>query len=230
MESKWRAAVALIILLAGCGDRPAPPGQDAEVPAPGTGDARPVVLFVGTSLTAGYGLNPGFAFPAVIQRKIDSSGLGFRAVNAGVSGETSAGALRRIDWLLERERPAVLVLETGANDGLRGHATDTLRANILAIFERAGRVVSPPLLVLLAMEALPNLGETYVAEFREIFPAAARASRATLVPFFLAGVAGVDTLNQPDGIHPTPRGQEIAANNVWKMLEPVLRKVAPPRR
>ncbi|MEZ4456433.1 MAG: arylesterase [Gemmatimonadales bacterium] len=157
-----------------------------------------------------------------MQRRLDSLGLGYRAVNAGVSGETSAGALRRIDWVLAQNRVAVLVLETGANDGLRGQDPDSTRANIQAIIDRARALSPPPRVVLTGMEALPNLGARYVEQFRAIYPDLARANGAALVPFLLAGVAGVDSLNQGDGIHPTPRGQQLVAENVWAVLGPLL--------
>ena len=216
-------AVALVVL--SCGrDAPSPEAAGAA-PEAVSRDSRAVVLFVGTSLTAGYGLDPALAYPALIQQRIDEARLPFRVVNAGVSGETSAGSLRRVDWVFSREHPSVLVLETGANDGLRGQDPDTLAANIHAIFDRA-RVLDPaPRLVLLAMEALPNLGERYVTLFRDLYPEVASQSGAVLVPFFLDGVAGVDSLNQPDGIHPTARGHRIAAENVWVVLEDVLREV-----
>ena len=218
----------MFVSLAGCGRGEAPPaGADATTPAaaPAHRPAVSTVLVVGTSLTAGLGVDPSEAWPAVLQRKIDSAGLTLRVVNAGVSGETSAGALRRVDWLLEREHPAVFVLETGGNDGLRGLDPDSLEANILAIFARARSITPPPALVLLAMESPPNLGARYTRAFRAVYPAAAKTAGATLVPFFLAGVAGVDSLNQPDGIHPTPRGHAMAAASAWKELEPLLREV-----
>jgi len=180
-----------------------------------------VVLFLGTSLTAGYGLDPSEAYPAAIQRKIDAAGLRYRAVNAGVSGETSAGALRRLDWVL-RQPVAVLVLETGANDALRGQEPEATRANVQAIFDRARKQATPPRLVLVAMEALPNYGDDYRRRFRALFPELARANDAILVPFLLEGVAGVPALNQSDGIHPTAEGQEKVADNVWKALRPLL--------
>jgi acyl-CoA thioesterase-1 len=168
--------------------------------------------------------NPALAFPALIQAKLDSSGRPFRVVNAGISGESSAGALSRMDWLLSHDRIAVLVVETGANDGLRGQEPDSVRARIQAIFDRARRVSPPPRLVLAGMEALPNLGEDYVRRFHAIYPDVAHANGAALIPFLLAGVAGVDSLNQDDGIHPTPAGQRIVAANVWKVLEEVTRR------
>jgi acyl-CoA thioesterase-1 len=179
------------------------------------------VLFLGTSLTAGYGVDPQEAYPALIQEKIDAAGLRYRVVNAGVSGETSAGARRRLDWVLRRP-PAVLVVETGANDGLRGQDPDATRANIQAIFDTARRLHPPPRLVLVAMEALPNYGDAYRRRFRAIYPQLARANGAVLVPFLLQGVAGDPSLNQADGIHPTAAGHRRVAENVWKVLQPVL--------
>ena len=192
-----------------------------EALAPAKEDDRPVILFVGTSLTAGLGLDVSQAYPARIQEKLDAAGLEYRVVNAGVSGETSAGALRRMDWLL-RQPIAVLVLETGANDGLRGQDPEATRANIQAIFDRARQQETPPRLALVAMEALPNYGEDYRQRFRTIYPEVAEANGATLVPFFLDGVAGDPDRNQADGIHPTAEGHRRLADNVWRTLEPLL--------
>jgi acyl-CoA thioesterase-1 len=196
----------------------APPATPA---APAVVDERPVLLFVGTSLTAGYGLDQSDAFPAVFQRKLDDAGLGYRVVNAGVSGETSAGALRRMDWLL-RQEVAILVLETGANDGLRGQDPEATRSNIQAIFDRARRQQPPPDLALVAMETLPNYGAHYRRRFRATYPELAEANGAVLIPFLLEGVAGDPKLNQADGIHPTADGQKRVAANIWKALEPLL--------
>jgi len=196
-----------------------------QPPAPSTQpDSRPAIVFLGTSLTAGYGLgDPALAYPALIQAKLDSAGRRFRVVNAGLSGESSAGALDRIEWLLSRDRVAVLVVETGANDGLRGQNPDSVRARIQSILDRARRTDPPPRLVIAGMEAIPNLGPEYVRRFRGIYPALAKANDAALIPFLLQGVAGVDSLNQEDGIHPTARGQRIVAENVWRVLERVTR-------
>jgi acyl-CoA thioesterase-1 len=215
--------IPLVAVLAGCGPAPkAPPPESASNPPAPAAD-RPEIVFIGTSLTAGYGLPDGApAFPALIQRKVDSAGLRYRVVNAGVSGETSAGALRRVDWLFGQAKIAVVVVETGANDGLRGQDPDSIRANIQAIFDRAKRLEPPPRLVIVGMEAMPNLGADYARRFREIFPALAKANGAALVPFLLAGVAGVDSLNQADGIHPTAPAERILADNVWKVLGPEL--------
>ena len=208
-----------VVALAACDREPAPPADPAP-PVPEGGRGR--VVFVGTSLTAGLGLDPSQAYPALLQRKIDSAGLRFTAVNAGVSGETSAGARRRIDWLLQ-EPAAVLVIETGANDGLRGLDVDSLQANIQAIIDRARRQTPPPRIVLVGMEAPPNYGLQYVRRFRAVYPELARRNRVALVPFLLQGVAGVDSLNQADMMHPTAAGQRRVAETVWPALERVLR-------
>lgn len=196
-----------------------PPPAPPESPAPAATDARPMIVFLGTSLTAGLGLpDASLAFPGLIQARLDSAGIAYRVVNAGVSGETSAAALRRVDWLLAQGPVAVLFVETGANDGLRGQDPDSLRANIDAIFARARQQVPPPALILAGMEAPPNLGQDYTNRFRAVFPEAARASGARLLPFLLEGVAGVERLNQADGIHPTVEGQREIANLVWEVL------------
>jgi acyl-CoA thioesterase-1 len=234
--SKRTAFAAVLVALAmACGgvrderkpeaSSASPPAAAADKAAPKDAaravDDRPVVLFLGTSLTAGLGLDPSEAYPARIQERIDAAGLRYRVVNAGVSGETSAGARSRIDWLL-RQPVAVLVLETGANDGLRGQDPAATRANIQAVLDAARRREPRPKLVLVAMEALPNYGEAYRRAFRSIYPELAEANGATLVPFLLDGVAGVPALNQPDGIHPTAEGHERVADNVWKALRPLL--------
>lgn len=185
--------------------------------APGNLAGSPVILFIGTSLTAGYGLEPAQAYPAVVERMLDSMGTPARVVNAGVSGETSAGALRRIDWVLET--PAdVIVVETGANDGLRGIDVAAASRNIQSILDRI-RARQPRARVLLVqMESPPNMGARYTAAFRAMFPALARRNGVELMPFLLDSVAGHDTLNQPDGIHPNARGARVVAANVVRAL------------
>lgn len=225
-----------LLLLAACARGPEPPGrQAAETPGgpvaeppshPVTESAsRPAaestIVFLGTSLTAGLGLDPDSAYPALLQQRVDAAGLPFRVVNAGVSGESSAGALRRIDWVL-RQDPWMLVIETGANDGLRGQDPDSIRANIQAIIDRV-RARSPRTRILLAgMETMPNLGADYVRRFRRLYPDLARSNRLPLIPFLLDGVAGIDSLNQQDGIHPNAAGARLAADNVWRVLRPLL--------
>jgi acyl-CoA thioesterase-1 len=194
-------------------------GGATNEPAP---DARHAILFFGTSLTAGLGLAPEEAYPALIQNKIDSAGLPFRAVNAGVSGETSAAGLRRIDWLLQQPVD-VLVLELGANDALRGQDLTVAKANLQRIINRTRARYPRVRVVVAGMEAPPNLGRRYTREFRALFTGLARENHAALIPFLLDGVAGMPELNQADGIHPTAEGARIVADNVWRVLGPLLR-------
>jgi acyl-CoA thioesterase-1 len=186
----------------------------------------PRVVFVGTSLTAGLGLStPDEAYPARLQALADSAALPARMVNLGVSGETSAGGLRRIGWLVS-DTVDVLVLELGANDGLRGQDTETLERNLEAIIDTTRAHWPEAEIVLVGMQAPPNLGVRYTTAFHEVFPRVAQEHGAALVPFLLEGVGGERALNQDDGIHPTAGGHEILARNVWPVLEPVLRRAA----
>lgn len=197
-----------------------PPALEAgapEQPAP----ASRRIVFLGTSLTAGLGVDPDSAYPARIQAMLDAEGVEARVVNAGVSGETSAGGLRRASWALGSPF-AVLVLELGANDGLRGTDPADTKANLQAIIDLARERAPDAEIVLLGMEAPPNLGTTYTAHFRAIFEELAVANGATLVPFLLEGVAGVDSLNQADRIHPTAAGHAAMARTVWPYLRPLL--------
>jgi acyl-CoA thioesterase I len=180
-------------------------------------DPRRTMLIVGTSLTAGLGLDPDSAYPAILQRKLDSAGVALRIVNAGFSGETSAGALRRIEWLL-RDSASVVMIETGANDGLRGQDVDSTRATLRAIVRRVKAGLPRATILLAQMEAPPNLGERYTTAFRAMFPEVAREEGITLVPFLLDRVAGVPELNQPDGIHPNEKGSKIVAENVFRAV------------
>ena len=215
--------------LAACSGRPrdaAPAAVDSTADAAAPVDARPVVLCFGTSLTAGLGLAPEESYPALLQRKVDSAGLGYRIVNAGVSGETSAAGLRRIDWLLgQPQQVAVLLLELGANNALRGQDLGAARRDLQAIIDRTRARFPGVRIVVAGMAAPPNLGARYTREFREMFVDLARANRAALIPFLLEGVAGDPELNQTDGIHPTAVGERIVADNIWTVLEPVLRSV-----
>ena len=194
----------------------------ASVPA--GRDPRAALLIVGTSLTAGLGLDPESAYPAILQRKLDSAGVAFRVVNAGYSGETSAGALRRIEWLL-KDPAAVVMIETGANDGLRGQDVDSTRATLREIVRRVKTVLPDATILLAQMESPPNLGERYTTAFRAMFPAVAREEGVTLVPFLLDNVAGVPEMNQPDGIHPNEKGSKIVAENVFRAIRPVLDRI-----
>jgi acyl-CoA thioesterase-1 len=207
------------MVLMACSRERTPSVQTTSVRSDTT--ARRTVLIVGTSLTAGLGLDPEDAWPALIQAKIDSAGLPYHVVNAGLSGETSAGALRRIDWLM-RGPVDVFVLETGANDGLRGLDTDSLRANVEAILAKVHVARPSARLALVQMEAPPNLGQAYIKQFHEVYPAAAQASGATLLPFLLDSVAGHPGLNQADGMHPNVQGARLVAKTEWRALLPIL--------
>jgi acyl-CoA thioesterase I len=186
--------------------------------------AKKRVLILGDSITAGYGLDPEEAYPALLQKKIDAAGLPYTVKNAGVSGDTSAGGLRRIDWALGKEGADVLVVALGGNDGLRGISPKQTSENLAGIIDKA-RAKNPAITVVLAgMEMPSNMGGEYTAEFKAVFPKVASEKKAALVDFLLAGVGGDDKLNQPDRIHPNAEGQRIVAENVWKVLQGELGK------
>lgn len=182
-----------------------------------------IILFFGNSLTAGMGLDPNEAFPAVIQKKIDSLNLPYEAVNAGVSGETTAGGKNRIGWLLNQQID-IFVLELGANDGLRGIPLEETRKNLQAIIDTVRAKNTNTKILLAGMQIPPNLGPAYTSGFRNIFPELAGKNDIRLIPFLLKDVAGNPGLNQEDGIHPTAEGQKILAENVWAILQPLLEK------
>ena len=183
---------------------------------------KKIVLFYGNSLTAGYGVEPAQAFPALIGQKIDSAGLNYSVVNAGLSGETTAGGKSRIGWVL-RQPVAVFVLELGGNDGLRGLPLAATRQNLQAIMDTVRQKSPQATIVLAGMQIPPNMGTTYTKEFRGLFAELATRNKAVLIPFLLEGVGGIPKLNQPDGIHPTPVGHKIVANTVWEILQPILK-------
>lgn len=206
-------------------DSSAVPGADAAATVRAPGDSTTYVLVLGNSLTAGYGLSDPAtqAYPALLQDRADEAGLDVQVVNAGVSGDTSAGGARRVDWVLRRQPVDVLVLALGGNDGLRGLPTDAMQDNLVAIID-AVRAQNPEAEVVIAgMEAPPNMGTDYTTNFRQVFRDVAATYDAVLVPFLLDGVGGIPAMNQPDGIHPTAEGQERLAANVWPVLEGVLR-------
>jgi acyl-CoA thioesterase I len=186
------------------------------------------VLFLGDSITAGYGLELSQAYPALIQQRIHETGLNFKVVNAGQSGDTSAGGLARMDWLL-KNKVDVLVLELGVNDGLRGLPVEVTRKNLQGIIDRARERYPPIRIVIAGMKIPPNMGAEYSRDFEGMFASLAKKNNAALIPFILEGVGGVRQMNLPDGIHPTANGHEIVAENVWKVLEPVLRSMQSPQ-
>jgi acyl-CoA thioesterase I len=179
------------------------------------------ILFFGDSLTAGYGLSTEEAFPALVEKSLNKKGKPAKVVNAGLSGETSAGGLARIDWVL-RQPVDVFILELGANDGLRGLPLDQTRKNLQAIVDKVKTKYPKTKIVITGMMVPPNLGDKYTREFEAIFPELAKKNNAALIPFLLKDVAGIEKLNLPDGIHPNPEGHKIVAQNVMKVVEPLL--------
>ncbi len=180
------------------------------------------IVFFGNSLTAGYGLTPSEAFPALVQNKIDSLQLPYKVVNAGVSGETSTGGNARIDWIL-RQSLDIFILELGANDGLRGIPLWQTRESLQSIIDKVKTKYPSAKLVLAGMQIPPNMGPDYTTEFKKIYSGLAQKNQMVLIPFLLEGVGGEEKLNQEDGIHPTAEGHKILAENIWKELQPLLR-------
>ena len=212
MPAIFGIALALSLFLSGGG---LPEARAADTP-------RKTIVFLGDSLTAGFGVERSEAFPALVAEKIRAAGLPFEVENAGLSGDTSAGGLRRIDWLLQRPID-ILVLELGANDGLRGLDLKSMKANLQAIIDKAKAKNPAVKIVLAGMQMPPNLGAEYSTGFREVFKELAHDNNAVLIPFLLEGVGGQRDLNQADLIHPNPAGHRIVAELVWRTLEPILR-------
>ncbi len=218
--------VCLALLVAvSCSQKPQPATDTRNVPpaeaAPTSAAApsKPRIVFLGDSLTAGLGLAIDQSYPALIGHRLKERGYDYEIVNAGVSGDTSAGGLRRADWSLEGD-VKVLIVALGGNDGLRGLPPAELKKNLQAIVDKAkARGIK---VILAGMEAPPNNGADYTRDFRAVYPELAKEERVTLIPFLLQGVAGDPTLNQADGIHPNVRGAELVADLVWKTLEPIL--------
>ncbi len=183
--------------------------------------APPIILFFGDSLTAGYGLSPEEAFPTLVEKLLIEKGKACKVVNAGLSGETSAGGLTRIDWVL-RQPVDVFILELGANDGLRGLPLEQTEKNLQAIIDKVKTKSPKSKIVIAGMLVPPNMGPDYTEKFKKIFPALAKKNNATLIPFLLQDVAGDAKLNQPDGIHPNVEGHKIVAKNIVKVIEPLL--------
>jgi acyl-CoA thioesterase-1 len=182
---------------------------------------RSTILFLGNSLSAGYGLEPSQAFPSLIQQKIDTLGWKFKVVNAGLSGDTSAGGLRRLQWLF-RQSLDVLVLELGGNDGLRGIPLDETRKNLQSIIDKTKLKYPKAKILIAGMKVPPNMGERYSRKFQTLFTELAKNNKTELIPFLLKGVGGIAELNLSDRIHPTIEGHKIVAENVWKELKPIL--------
>lgn len=214
LSASWACQDAPTAAKAASGSTDQPTKQTSEVP-------RKNIVFFGTSLTAAYQLSPEQGFPALIQEKIDSLGMPYRCINAGLSGETSVDGKNRIDWVLQQPVD-VFVLELGANDALRGLPIEEARQNLQTIIDRVKAKYPDCKLVIAGMMAPPNLGPRYTKAFAAMYPALAKANDAALIPFLLDGVAADPALNLGDGIHPNVAGQKIVAQNVWNVLQKVL--------
>ncbi|MFK7982586.1 MAG: arylesterase [Saprospiraceae bacterium] len=222
--------IFLCFVLISCGDKNATtpekkntitaPSIEKTIPKP-VANKKKTIVFFGNSLTAAYGLDPSQGFVGLIGGRIDSLGLDYKVVNAGLSGETSAGGNSRIDWIL-RQKIDVFVLELGANDGLRGTSTAETYKNLTSILQKVKTKYPEVKILICAMEALPNMGEKFTTEFRGIFANLAKENDGTLIPFFLSNVGGIPELNQADGIHPTAKGHQIVTENIWAVLKDVL--------
>jgi acyl-CoA thioesterase I len=225
MTSLVRALFACALIVAsGCSPAESPATEGSNAPgatgakAPATSDA-PRIVILGDSLTAGLGLDRSESFPALLQKRLDAGGHRYQVVNAGVSGDTTAGGLRRLDWSIEGNT-RILVVALGGNDGLRGIPPNETRSNLKEIITRAQqRGIT---VVLAGMEAPPNYGPAYTAEFRQVFADLAKAHDLVFIPFLLEGVAGMRRLNQPDGIHPNPEGARIVEGLVWAAVQPLV--------
>jgi acyl-CoA thioesterase-1 len=176
-----------------------------------------IILFFGNSLTAGYGIDQEDAFAGLTQLRIDSLGLDYKVINGGLSGETTAGGLSRLDWFLE-DKPDIFVLELGGNDGLRGIALTETKSNLLAMVDKVRAKFPETKIILAGMQIPPNMGQEYSNEFKEIYPAVAKEKNVTLIPFLLENVGGIPELNLPDGIHPTEQGHKIVLETIWPYI------------
>jgi len=225
LRKRLMALIVLTGILQACSDTGNKDKSDtANVAKTGTNptvNTTKNILFFGTSLTAGYGLDPTEAYPALIQNRIDSLNLPYKVINGGLSGETSAGGKGRIDWLL-KQKVDIFVLELGSNDGLRGVPVAETTKNLQDIIDRVKKKYPEAKLVMAGMQMPPSMGKKYASDFKNMFPELAKKNNMSLIPFLLEKVGGVPKLNQADGIHPTAEGDKILAENVWKVLKPLL--------
>jgi acyl-CoA thioesterase I len=216
----------VMVLLAGCGSNEEKTNEGAgqkreQVTAGAKNEKAKTIVFYGNSLTAGYGVDPSESFPSIVQDKIDSLQLPYKVINAGVSGETTAGGKSRIDWIL-RQPVNIFVLELGGNDGLRGIPIAETSKNLQAIIDRVREKYPEAKIILAGMQVPPNMGRNYATQFRVVFEQLAAKNKVELIPFLLENVGGIASLNQGDGIHPNPQGHRIVAENVWKVLQQML--------
>ena len=223
------SALLLALLAAGChSDTPATaskaatPPDTAEAGRDAVAKSQPTILFFGDSITAGLGVEPDQAYPALVEQKVDSLHLPYAVVNAGLSGETTAGGRSRVNWVLSRQPVSIFVLELGGNDGLRGLPLQNTRKNLQAIIDTVRQKAPKAKIVLAGMQIPPNMGAAYAADFKKLYTETATRNHLVLIPFLLEGVGGHPDLNQRDGIHPTPEGHRLVARTVWRTLQPLL--------
>ena len=221
--SKFAFLLLFTGILASCGssseNKEAEIQETTDQQAPAT--TLKTILFFGNSLTAGYGIEQEDAFSGLTQARIDSLGLNYRVINGGLSGETTAGGLSRLDWFLEDE-PTIFVLELGGNDGLRGILPSESKKNLLAIIDKVRAKYPDTKIILAGMQIPPNMGQEYTDEFKGIYPEVATEKNVTLIPFLLEGVAGNPDLNLPDGIHPTEAGHKIVLETIWPYIKELM--------
>ncbi|MDQ3395894.1 MAG: arylesterase [Bacteroidota bacterium] len=224
MMKKPLVLIIVLLLLSACEPGKVNQEEQNSVAVPEVNNEESIqkhIVFFGNSLTAGYGLDPSEAFPALIQNKIDSLKLNYTVINAGLSGETTAGGKTRIDWVL-RQPMDVFLLELGANDGLRGILPSESKKNLQEIIDRVKKAKPEVEIVLVGMQMPPSMGRAFTEEFKNIYPQLAKENNIRLVPFLLEGVGGERSLNLQDGIHPNEAGHKRLAENVWPELKPIL--------
>jgi acyl-CoA thioesterase I len=211
--------LSILVILAGCGTSSESKKQNpTDIEKTDTKIAQKTILFFGNSLTAGYGIEQEDSFAGLTQARLDSLQIAYRVINGGLSGETTAGGLSRLDWFLEDE-PTIFVLELGGNDGLRGIIPSESKKNLLGIIEKVQTKYPETKIILAGMQIPPNMGQEYTDEFKKIYPQIATEKNVTLIPFLLEGVAGNPDLNLPDGIHPTESGHKIVFETIWIYLK-----------
>ena len=216
-----------MLVLVGCGEQPEKKTTETNSGSSTVSENEVVdtdqktILFYGNSLTAAYGLDPKDGFPNLIQQRLDSLGLNYKVINSGLSGETTSGGLNRLDWVLNQPVD-IFILELGANDGLRGIPLSESLNNLQKMIDMVKNKNPDTQIILAGMQIPPNMGADYTKQFREMYPTLAETNDVRLIPFLLEGVAGIPSLNQADGIHPTAEAQKILENNVWEILEPIV--------
>lgn len=208
------------LAIVSCGEKKTETAQTEAVSekTPETKSDERIILFFGNSLTAAYGIDPEDGFAGLTQQRIDSLGLGYKVINGGLSGETTAGGLSRLDWFLE-DKPDVFILELGGNDGLRGIKLTETKSNLLKIIDKVRSKFPDTKIILAGMQIPPNMGQEYAAEFTAMYPAVAEEKNVTLIPFLLENVGGIPELNLPDGIHPTEEGHKIVFKTIWPYIQ-----------